>query len=324
MRPTYTCRRCLGFMRRSCLRPNLQPVGPAADIRRASISTQVGQVSSVRPKKTLTTSFKSHRSASSLENKGGGVKYESLEATPPLSLNRLPGTEESTRALLRPHNLFHRFSESPSPSIRRRAAFIKQHAYCPHPDHRQTRLSSGPDDPAARSRANASQPPMHVSFECADCGIPVYCSEEHWADDFENHLEICDTLRQINEDDHDLRSGRFFPEFEYPGPQLEEAQVNMTNWDTFLYSREFEAINSERSMRQATRLLTYPVTIGSFLHELSPYNIRSGGRLTTEGLKSLSGLLSLSLSLCVQIANTVIQQPSATPSTLHVLALVWT
>jgi hypothetical protein len=29
-------------------------------------------------------------------------------------------------------------------------------------------------------------------------------------DDFEAHLEICDTLRQINEDDHDLHSGRFF------------------------------------------------------------------------------------------------------------------
>ncbi|KAI9766915.1 MAG: translational activator for mitochondrial COX1 [Geoglossum simile] len=290
MRPAYTCRRCLVLVRRSDLSLNLRFVGPSADIRWASISTQAGQVGSIRPRRTLTTPFKSRHSTSSLETQGGEAKHEPLKATPPLSLNQLPGTEESTRALLRPHNLFHRFSESPSPSIRRRAAFIKQHAYCPHPDHHQTRLSSGPDDPVAQNRTNASQPPMHVSFECADCGIPVYCSEGHWADDFENHLEICDTLRQINEDDHDLRSGRFFPEFEYPGPQLVEAQVNMTNWDTFLYSREFEAINSERSMRQATRLLTYPVTIGSFLHELSPYNIRSGGRLTTEGLKSLSAL----------------------------------
>lgn len=108
--------------------------------------------------------------------------------------------------------------------------------------------------------------------------------------DYEAHLEVCDTLRQINEDDHDLRSGRFFPEFEYAGPQLEEAMVNMTNWDTFLYTRNFQAINSDRSMRQATRILTYPVTVGSILHELSPYSLRQDSRLTPEGLKSMSGL----------------------------------
>ena len=108
--------------------------------------------------------------------------------------------------------------------------------------------------------------------------------------DYEAHLKICDTLRQINEDDHDLRSGRFFPEFEYAGPQLEEAHVNMTNWDTLLYTRNFQAINGDRSMRQATRLLTYPMTIASVLHELSPYHIRSSGRLTSEGLKSLTGM----------------------------------
>lgn len=166
---------------------------------------------------------------------------------------------------------------------------MKQNAYCPHPDHRQTRIPTNPGDPEARKELKGTLPPAHVSFECPDCGIPVSCSEEHWADDYESHLEICDTLREINEDDHDLRSGRFFPEFEYPAAQIEEAMVNMTNWDTFLYSREFKAINNERSLRQATRLLTYPVTIGSILHELSPYNIRSGGRLTAEGLKSLSG-----------------------------------
>ena len=102
-------------------------------------------------------------------------------------------------------------------------------------------------------------------------------------------MEICDTLREVNEDDHDLRSGRFFPEFKYPGLQMEEALVNMTNWDTYLYTREYDAVNDERSLRQVTKLLTYPITIGSILSELSPYDIRKGGRLTTEGLKSLSG-----------------------------------
>ncbi|KOS18323.1 Protein MSS51 [Escovopsis weberi] len=132
--------------------------------------------------------------------------------------------------------------------------------------------------------------PAHVDFECPDCGLPVYCSKEHWMDDYEKHLEICDTLRQINEDDHDLRSGREFHEGNLPDLPQDIAAVNLTNWDTFMYTREFAAIDSDRSMRQITRLLTYPITIGSVLHELSPYNTRKGNRLTIEGLKSFSAL----------------------------------
>lgn len=106
--------------------------------------------------------------------------------------------------------------------------------------------------------------------------------------DYEAHLEICDTLREINEDEHDLRSGRVFPEFQFGEDQLPEAVVNLSNWDAFMYSRRYSAINEDRSMRHATRLLTYPVTVGSVLHDLSPYNVRN--RLTTEGLKSFSAL----------------------------------
>ncbi|KAI9771417.1 MAG: translational activator for mitochondrial COX1 [Candelina submexicana] len=226
-----------------------------------------------------------------LESYGQVPKNEPTQLPSPAGLASTNPPDVTGRVLLQPNNLFHPFSRSPSQAIRRRAAFIKQHAYCPHPNHQPTRLPFAPDDPEARKSSVKlnSAPPSLVDFECPDCGIPVYCSEDHWADDYESHLEICDTLRQINEDDHDLRSGRFFPEFEYPDMQMEEALVNMTNWDTLLYTREFTAIDADRSMRQATRLLTYPVTIGSVLHELSPYNIRSGGRLTTEGLKSLSG-----------------------------------
>ncbi len=193
------------------------------------------------------------------------------------------------RRVLEPDNLFHDFSASPIPSMRRRAAFIKRNAYCPHPDHHPTRLPTYQDDPEARKSLNSKLAPAHVDFECPDCGIPVYCSQEHWADDYEAHLQLCETLRQINEDDHDLRSGREFPEFEYPPQRMEEALVNFTNWDTFLFTRDFDAVNDERSLRQVTRLMTYPTTIASILNELSPYNIRSGGRLTPEGLKSFSG-----------------------------------
>jgi splicing suppressor protein 51 len=132
-------------------------------------------------------------------------------------------------------------------------------------------------------------PPAHVSYECEYCGIPVSCSEEHWADDYEYHLNFCDTLREINEDDHDLRSGRQFSEFNYPKDNMEEQIVNFLNWDTLLYTRGFEAVDAERSLRQVTRLLTYPVTVGSVLHELSPYTLREDGRLTAEGLRSFSG-----------------------------------
>lgn len=225
-----------------------------------------------------------------------------MPPSPPGLASANTSASQARSVLLKPNNLFHSFSNSPSPEIRRRAAFIKQHAYCPHHSHSQTRIATDPEDPEAQKAAQGL-PPAHVRYECPDCGVPVSCSEEHFADDYERHLEICDTLREINEDDHDLRSGRFFTEFEYPGMQMEEALINFTNWDTYLYSREHQAINDDRSLRQATRLLTYPATIGSVLHELSPYNIKSGGRLTTEGLKSLSGKnypsTSTTMSVCI-------------------------
>jgi len=285
MRSSYTCQKCLASLR-SGTRPQLRRAHQVCPSQQRWISSHDNQPTIIRtsPQHALAKRFSSSTS-----------RHEQNAASEPFQARTMLGLEytrvrgDQRRLLLQPDNLFHSFSNSPSPDIRRRAAFIKHHAYCPHPNHRQTRLPTTPDDPETKKSSMAGSPPAHVQYECPDCGIPVYCSEEHFADDYESHLEICDTLRQINEDDHDLRSGRFFPEFECPGPQLEEALVNMTNWDTFLYSREFAAINEDRSLRQATKLLTYPVTIASVLHELSPYNIRKGGRLTVEGLKSLSG-----------------------------------
>ena len=279
----YTCLRCLTA-------EVLGPVGRRSHLQSARgkrwvTASSKPLLSLSRPTRLGNISTQS-RGASSVGYREQDAKNEPEAIPSPVGL-----TPSSTaRPLLLPNNLFHSFSNSPSPDIRRRAAFIRQHAYCPHPSHHQTRLPTAPGDPEARKTStSASLPPAHVKFECPDCGIPISCSEEHWADDYASHLELCDTLREINEDDHDLRSERFFPEFEYPGPQIEEALVNMTNWDTYLYSREYTAINEARSMRHATKVLTYPLTIGSVLHELSPYNIRRGGRLTIEGLKSLSG-----------------------------------
>ena len=198
---------------------------------------------------------------------------------------------DNENQILPTENLFHSFSASPIPEIRRRAAYIKHHAYCPHPSHRKTRATFAPFDPEARKGDGPeSLPAARVNFECPDCGVPVSCCEEHWADDYETHLEFCDVLKQINEDDHDLLSGRYFEEFDYPEEWLEEALVNLSNWDTLLYTRQWKAVNDTRALRQVTKLITYPVTIASVLHELSPYNIKKGGRLTVEGLKSLTGM----------------------------------
>lgn len=296
MAAEFTCRKCvqtLGMRLRSQVRSSHS----AYTARRFNSSNHsLRNPVTTAPHSTAAAASKANFSSSSTAAVGATqtqipINEPGPVPTPP-GLSSTPIPQTRGRAILRPDNLFHSFTNSPIPSMRQRAAAIRKEAYCPHPDHQRTRVPQSPSDPENRKDAsNAKLPPAHVDFECPDCGIPVYCSEEHWADDYESHTEIVDTLRQINEDDHDLRSGRFFPEFEYPGPQIEELLVNMTNWDTYLYTREFRALNEDRAMRHATRMLTYPVTIASVLHELSPYDIRSGGRLTVEGLKSLSGRL---------------------------------
>lgn len=228
------------------------------------------------------SSRKLHHSAKQNASPAVDAAQRTGAETPPSGTGK---DGEHQLPILQSKNLFHSFTNSPVPAMRKRAAFMRQNAYCSHPDHQATRAPQSPHDLEARK--TGSMPPAHVRYECPDCGVPVSCSEQHFVSDYESHLEICDLLREINEDDHDLNSGRFFPEFDYPGPQIEEAQVNMTNWDTLLYSREFTAINDERSMRQVTRLLTYPITVGSVLHELSPYSLNN--RLLPEGLRSLTG-----------------------------------
>jgi splicing suppressor protein 51 len=273
------CTRCL----RIAAVPTARPAAQNAALRRTFTSSAAAKQSS-KPRQI-------HNSARQRAAQGVDSLHQPANEIPPNITPRGRTTdkerEDEIRAMLQPNNLFHSFSNSPSPAIRQRAAVMKQNAYCPHPEHQATRTPASPNDLEARK--TGSLPPAHVRYECPDCGIPVSCSEDHFADDYEAHLEICDQLREINEDDHDLVSGRFFPEFEYPAATMDEAQVNLTNWDTMLYSREFNAIDDERAMRQVTRLLTYPITIGSVLHELSPYNISKSGRLTSEGLRSLSG-----------------------------------
>jgi splicing suppressor protein 51 len=279
MRPSYTCTRCLSALKgsRTQLR-SAQAFRPIAQ----NVASQRNHSNKTPAQPKLTSP---RRALSTTPNRSFNKPFEPYEYIDPEGHKRT--------LVLTEDNLFNSFTDSPIPQIRKRAAFMRQHAYCPHPDHKPTRAPKNPMDLEARKSSEKGSPPAHVDFECPDCGIPVYCCEEHWADDYEAHLEVCDVLRQSNEDDHDLRSGRFFKEFQFAEPQMEEILVNMTSWDTYLYTRDFDALNKDREMRQATKLLTYPMTIASVINELSPYNIRKGGRMTPEGLKSFSGRLHL-------------------------------
>lgn len=90
-------------------------------------------------------------------------------------------------------------SKSPIAELKDRAAIINKYGVCPVCDTHET--------------------PEHKKqpvYECPDCGYPTHCSEEHYHQGHEAHKEICHILREQNEDDHDLRSGRSMVEFEFP------------------------------------------------------------------------------------------------------------
>ncbi|KZT11287.1 uncharacterized protein LAESUDRAFT_671075, partial [Laetiporus sulphureus 93-53] len=186
-------------------------------------------------------------------------------------------TKKEPIPILTEDNLFHPFSQSPFPQIRARGEAIQKLAPCPICASSHT-----------VSEAHTHAQPRAVKFECPDCGWPTHCSEEHWKEDQE-HEKYCGRLREVNEDEHDLRSGRRLREFELPGPQDSEAAISFANWDVFWYTRDFPSMDSERSRRHASKLLTYPITIGSVLHQFSSLTLRNQ-RLTPEGSRSLAAL----------------------------------
>ncbi|CAO3580329.1 unnamed protein product [Absidia cylindrospora] len=67
--------------------------------------------------------------------------------------------------------------------------------------------------------------------------------------------------------------------------------VNMGNWDMYFYTRGFPSMDSSRSMRHVSKLLTYPITVASILHESCPYKF--GKEITVEGMRSLSALRTI-------------------------------
>lgn len=93
------------------------------------------------------------------------------------------------------NNLFHPLSQSPFDDLRARGKRIEEYAICP----------------VSYEKYHETLP---VRFECPDCGFPTHATEERWREGKKEHEEFCSRLREVNEDEHDLRSGRRLTEFE--------------------------------------------------------------------------------------------------------------
>ncbi|KAK4509275.1 40S ribosomal protein S28 [Mucor velutinosus] len=184
--------------------------------------------------------------------------------------------EPEKKLVLEQDNLFHVLSQSPLPEMKDRAAIVNKYGVCPVCDthHEEHEAKKKP------------------TYDCPDCGYPTHCSEEHYHEGYQaHHAETCAILREINEDDHDLRSGRPMREFEFPSAQGFDEAVNMANWDVFFYTRSFPSMDSDRSMRHVSKLLTYPMSIAAVLHQSSPY--KYGEQVTAEGMRSIAALRTI-------------------------------
>jgi splicing suppressor protein 51 len=142
-------------------------------------------------------------------------------------------------------NLFHPFSKSPFPAIRARGEAIKQLAPCPV-------CSSSHEHVHAHTKAQ----PKAVGFECPDCGWPTHCSEEHWAADKE-HQKYCSRLREVNEDEHDLRSGRKIHEFDLPGTGLLWSAIRRPSFPD--YSTQDHRMSKQQSHSRTGTCFGIPV-----------------------------------------------------------------
>lgn len=163
-------------------------------------------------------------------------------------------------------NRFFPWDQSPSPDIRQRAARIKSLAKCP---------VTGKE----------------IRYTCPISGIPTHHSKEAWEKDENYHLnKIYEKLKKVNMYEHDLRSGRSFPEFDFPNEQGFDRAVNLQNWDLYFYTRGFYSMDTEFQLATVTKMLSYPMTIASILHEYSPYSLYPRGPITLEGLKSIAAL----------------------------------
>ena len=92
-------------------------------------------------------------------------------------------------------SLFHPLSASPSPALREKADRIRATSLCPVSYEKYHER-------------------LRPAFDCPDCGWPTHASRERWLEGRDEHTEYCGRLREVNEDEHDIRSGRKMAEFE--------------------------------------------------------------------------------------------------------------
>lgn len=106
-----------------------------------------------------------------------------------------PAATAPAPLLLAQNDLFHPLSQSPFPALVDKANRIKSVSLCPTSfEKHHERVRPG--------------------FDCPDCGWPTHASLERWQEGKQEHQEYCGRLREVNEDEHDIRSGRKMSEFE--------------------------------------------------------------------------------------------------------------
>ena len=154
--------------------------------------------------------------------------------------------------------------------------------------------------------------PIH---ECPNCGWPTHASQASWELDQQRHAQVCPTLRQWTEDEHDLRSGRPMWELNFPGRQPRNHVLNLTDWQFLFVTRRFSkaVLQNPTVQRHVSRLLTYPYTVASLLNKpWVYYNSKTEGEegqsiVTDNGWHLLSGL-----SHAIEVATKSAKQPSPT------------
>lgn len=118
-----------------------------------------------------------------------------------LSSNKKPSTSAKFETVPEPepilsqNDLFHPLSQSPFEALREKGERIRTYSICPvsYEKHHET---------------------VHPKFECPGCGFPTHASEARYLEGKAEHDEVCPRLREVNEDEHDIRSGRRVSEFE--------------------------------------------------------------------------------------------------------------
>lgn len=82
------------------------------------------------------------------------------------------------------------------------------------------------------------------------------------------------------------------------GPQDYESTPSFKSWDSLFFTRNFQSIDTDRSRRHLSKLLTYPMSVAGALHQYGPFTRgsgaasdgASGNRWTREGTRSMGAM----------------------------------